>query len=319
MADAELGDEQMGEDPTTRRLEETVAAMMGMDSAMYMPTGSMCNKVAVSALTKPGDALVCDHLAHVYRFEGGGSAVLSGIVFEPLATEKGIFTPEQLDAVMKPGSVYEPRTSLVSIEQTHNFGGGVVWSLEEYEAVCAMARQHGASIFTDGARLLNAVAASGVPADRWAAPVDAVWIDFSKGVGAPGGAAIAGSNEFIATAKRFKYLYGGALRQSGVLAAAALYGIEHNVPRMSDDHDHARILAAGLEETGLDVAAPESNMVFCDPPSDMELQEFIAAMGSEGVRIGAVAGRIRMVTHVNVSTEDIRTAIQAARRVVGGS
>ena len=317
MADAELGDEQMGEDPTTRRLEETVAAMMGMDSAMYMPTGSMCNKVAVSALTKPGDALVCDHLAHVYRFEGGGSAVLSGIVFEPLATEKGIFTPEQLDAVMKPGSVYEPRTSLVSIEQTHNFGGGVVWSLEEYEAVCAMARQHGASIFTDGARLLNAVAASGVPADRWAAPVDAVWIDFSKGVGAPGGAAIAGSNEFVATAKRFKYLYGGALRQSGVLAAAALYGIEHNVPRMSDDHDHARILAAGLEETGLDVAVPESNMVFCNPPSDIELQEFIAAMGSEGVRIGAVAGRIRMVTHVNVSTEDIRTAIQAARRVVG--
>ena len=319
MAEADVGDEQMGEDPTTRRLEEVVAEMMAMEAAMYMPTGSMCNKVAVSTLTKPGDAVVCDYLAHVYRFEGGGSAVLSGIVFEPLATEKGIFTPQQLEAVMKPGSVYEPRTSLVSLEQTHNFGGGVVWSLGEYKAVCAIARDHGASIYTDGARLLNAVAATGVAADRWAAPVDAVWIDFSKGVGAPGGAAIAGSADFIETATRFKYLYGGAMRQSGVLAAAALYGLDHNVPRMSNDHDHAKTLAAGLEEAGLDVAAPESNMVFCHPPSDMEIQEFIAAMGSEGVRIGAVAERIRMVTHVDVSTEDITTAIQAVRRVIGGS
>jgi len=319
MAEAEVGDEQMGEDPTTRRLEERVAEMMGMAAAMYMPTGSMCNKVAVSALTKPGDALVCDHLAHVYRFEGGGSAVLSGIVFEPLATEKGIFTPQQLEAVMKPGSVYEPRTSLVSIEQTHNFGGGVVWSLEQYEAVCVTAREHGASIFTDGARLLNAVAASGVAAERWAALVDAIWIDFSKGVGAPGGAAIAGSTDFIESARRFKYLYGGAMRQSGVLAAAALYGLDHNVPRMPDDHAHADELAAGFREIGLEVAEPESNMVFCGPPPGMELAEFVAAMGTEGVRIGAVAGRIRMVTHVDVSTDDITTAIQAARRVVSES
>ncbi len=319
MAEADVGDEQMGEDPTTRQLEEAVAEMMGMEVAMYMPTGSMCNKVAVSTLTKPGDALVCDYLAHVYRFEGGGSAVLSGIVFEPLATEKGIFTPQQLEAVMKPGSVYEPRTSLVSIEQTHNFGGGVVWSLEEYEAVCATARDHGASIYTDGARLLNAVAATGVAADRWAAPVDAVWIDFSKGVGAPGGAAIAGSAEFIEAARRFKYLYGGAMRQSGVLAAAALYGLDHNVPRMPDDHAHADSLAAGLRELGLEVAEPESNMVFCGPPPGMELAGFISAMGSEGVRIGAVAGRVRMVTHVDVSSDDIATAIQAVRRVIGES
>jgi threonine aldolase len=319
MAEADVGDEQMGEDPTTRQLETAVAEMMGMELAMYMPTGSMCNKVAVSALTKPGDALVCDYLAHVYRFEGGGSAVLSGIVFEPLATEKGIFTPQQLEAVMKPGSVYEPRTSLVSIEQTHNFGGGVVWSLEEYEAVCATARDHGASIYTDGARLLNAVAATGVAADRWAAPVDAVWIDFSKGVGAPGGAAIAGSAEFIEAARRFKYLYGGAMRQSGVLAAAALYGLDHNVPRMPDDHAHADSLAAGLRELGLEVAEPESNMVFCGPPPGMELAGFISAMGSEGVRIGAVAGRVRMVTHVDVSSDDIATAIQTVRRVIGES
>lgn len=316
MADAELGDEQMGEDPTTKRLEESVAELLETEAAMLMPTGSMCNKVGVSALTRPGDALVCDHLAHVYRFEGGGSAVLSGIVFEPITTAKGVFTSEQLEAVMKPGSVYEPRTALVSIEQTHNFGGGVVWSLDEYEAACATAREHGASLFTDGARLLNAVAASGVPAARWAAPVDGVWIDFSKGVGAPGGAAIAGSEEFITAARRFKYLYGGGMRQSGVLAAAALYGLEHNVPRLVEDHEHARTLADGLRDAGLDVADPESNMVFCEAPETLGLAGFLDAMATEGVRVSGVAGRARFVTHVGVSAGDIASVVDAAKRVV---
>jgi len=315
MAEAEVGDEQLGEDPTTRRLEETIADLLGTEAAMYMPTGSMCNKVAVSAFTKPGDAVVCDHLAHVLRFEGGGSAVLSGVVFETIVTDRGIFTPDQLAAVMNPGNLYQPRTSLVSIEQTHNFGGGSVWTIEEYEAVVAQARAHDAAVYTDGARLLNAVVATGIPAARWAAPVDAVWIDFSKGVGAPGGAAIAGSKEFLDTAIRFKYLYGGALRQSGILAAAALYGLEHNVPRMADDQANARRLAVGLTDLGIEVAEPESNMVFCTPPTGLE--QFIEAMGSEGVRIGAVAGRIRMVTHVGVSAQDVETVIGAARRAIG--
>jgi threonine aldolase len=313
MAEAEVGDEQLGEDPTTRRLEETVADLLGMEAAMYMPTGSMCNKVAVSVLTRPGDAVVCDHLAHVFRFEGAGPAVLSGIVFEPIVTERGIFTPDQVTAVMNPGSVYQPRTSLVSLEQTHNFGGGSVWTIDEYEAVCATAREHRASIYTDGARLLNAVVATGVPADRWAAPVDAIWIDFSKGVGAPGGAAIAGASDFIEAASRFKYMYGGALRQSGILAAAALYGLEHNVPRMSEDHANARRLATGLAELGIDVAEPESNMVFCSPDDP---QAFIDAMAAEGVRVFFVAGRIRMVTHVGVSADDIELVIEAARRAI---
>jgi len=317
MATAEVGDEQMGEDPTTRRLEDAIAELLDTEAAMFMPTGSMCNKVAVSTLTRPGDALVCDHLAHVYRFEGGGSAVLSGIVFEPIATDKGIFTADQLAAVMKQGSVYEPRTALVSIEQTHNFGGGVVWTLDEYLAVCAVAREHGASIFTDGARLLNAVAASGVAASEWAAPVDAVWIDCSKGLGAPGGAVIAGSEAFVAAAKRFKYLYGGAMRQSGVLAAAAIYGLEHNFPRMAEDHENARVLAAGLADAGLEVAEPESNMVFCVAPQDLGLDGFLQAMAEEGVRGYGVAGRARFVTHVGVDAAGIKTAIEAAKRVVG--
>lgn len=318
MASAEVGDEQRGEDPTTRRLEEAIAGMLSTDAALFMPTGSMCNKVAVSVLTRPGDAVVCDHLAHLFRFEGGGSAVLSGIVFEPIATERGIFTSEQLAAVMNPGSVYQPRTSLVSLEQTHNFGGGAVWSIDEYEAVCAAARNAGAAVYTDGARLLNAVTATGIAADRWAAPVDAVWIDFSKGVGAPGGAAIAGSAGFIEAARRFKFLYGGAMRQSGILAAAALYGLEHNVPRFAEDHANAARLAEGLAGAGLDVAAPESNMVFCHPPAPLDATGFIAAMAAEGVRIIEVAGRIRMVTHLGVSTADIDRTIVAAERVASG-
>lgn len=314
MAEAEVGDAQLDEDPTTRRLEETVAEMLGTEAAMYMPTGAMCNKVAVAALTRPGDAVVCDHLAHVFRFEGGGPAALSGVVFEPIVTKRGIFTAEQLAAVMNPGNLYQPKTSLVSLEQTHNFAGGTVWSIDEYEAVCATAREHGAAIYTDGARLLNAVEASGVTADRWAAPVDAIWIDFSKGVGAPGGAAIAGSEEFLDAARRFTYMIGGALRQSGILAAAALYGLEHNVPRMAEDHSNARRLANGLADLGIDVAEPESNMVFCSPEGGT--QPFIEAMAAEGVRIGVVAGRIRMVTHIGVSGADVEAVIAAARRVV---
>lgn len=316
MAEAEVGDEQLGEDPTTRRLEERVADLLGTEAALFLPTGSMCNKVAVSALTRPGDAVVCDNLAHVYRFEGGGPAVLSGVVFEPIVTERGIFTPDQLEAVMNPGSVYQPRTSLVSIEQTHNFGGGAVWTFDAYRAVCDTARRHDAAIYTDGARLLNAVTATGVPADRWAEPVDAIWIDFSKGVGAPGGAAIAGSSTFMTAAQRFKYMFGGALRQSGILAAAALHGLDNNVPRLADDHANARRLAEGLRETGLEVAEPESNMVFCQPPPELGLDGFIAAMAREGVRVSQAAGSIRMVTHVGVGRDDVDQAIDAARRVM---
>lgn len=319
MAAAEVGDEQLGEDPTTRRLEEEVATLLGTDAALFMPTGSMCNKVAVSALTRPGDALVCDHLSHVFRFEGGGSAVLSGIVFEPVVTEKGYFTPKQMEAVMNPGSVYQPRTSLVVLEQTHNFGGGTIWPFDQYEEVCAAARRHGAAVYTDGARLLNAVMATGIEASLWATPVDAIWIDFSKGVGAPGGAAIAGSAEFVEKANRFKYLYGGAMRQSGILAAAALHGLEHNVPRLADDHANARRLAMGLRDLGLSVAEPESNMAFCDPPPQLGLAGFIDAMGSEGVRISQAAGRARMVTHVGVGAPDIDEALAAAERVVARS
>jgi threonine aldolase len=315
MAEAEVGDEQLGEDPTTRRLEERIADLLGKPVALFLPTGSMCNKVAVSAFTRPGDAVVCDHRAHVYRFEGGGPAVLSGIVFEPIVTDDGHFTPDQLIAVMSPGSVYQPRTALVTLEQTHNFAGGTVWPLDLYRAVCDTARRNEASVVTDGARLLNAVAASGVEARRWADPVDAIWIDFSKGLGGPGGAAIAGSQEAMEEANRFKYLYGGAMRQSGILAAAALYALDNHVERLADDHANARRLGDGLADLGLDVLPVQSNMVFAAPPSGMTTTAFVDALSDEGVRVGAVSPtHLRMVTHLGVRAPDVDAALAAIRR-----
>jgi threonine aldolase len=317
MANAQVGDEQLGEDPTTRRLEERVAELLGTAAALFLPSGSMCNKVAVSALTSPGEAVVCDSRAHVLRFEGGGSAVISGILFEPIITPTGHFTPEQLEKVMNPGNLYQPRTSLVALEQTHNLAGGTVWPFDLYEAVCATARSRGASVYTDGARLLNAVIATGVDAHRWAEPVDAVWIDFSKGLGAPGGAAIGGSVDFIASANRFKYLYGGAMRQSGILAAAAIYALDNNVERLADDHSNAARLAEGLIALGLDVVEPQSNMVFITAPNAMSADAFADAIHGEGVRVSAMSDTmVRMVTHLDVSAEDVETAVEAVARVV---
>jgi len=313
MAEAEVGDEQLGEDPTTAALERRVSEMLGTEAAVLLPTGSMCNKVGVASLTRPGDAVVVDSMAHVLRFEGGGPAVLSGVVFEPIATTLGHFTPEQFLAVANVGSVYQSRTSLVCLEQTHNFAGGTVWPLARYRAVCDTAREFGAAVFTDGARLFNAVAASGIPAAEWAAPVDALWVDCSKAVGAPGGAVLAGSAEVVERATRFKYLFGGAMRQSGVLAAAALYGLDHNVPRLAEDHRRAADLAAGLASAGCDVQVPETNMVFFDPsPAGCAADRFVAEMGRRGVRTSTAAGRVRAVTHVGVDDEGIAAAVAAA-------
>lgn len=316
MAIAEVGDEQRGEDPTTNRLQDRVAELLGTDGAVLFPTGSMCNKAGVGALTRPGDAVVCEAMAHVMRFEGGGASAISGVMFEPLVTDRGWFTPSDLDAVPVGGNVYQSRSSLVCMENTHNFAGGTVWPIEVYESVAAKARERGSSVFTDGARLLNAVVASGIAADRWAAPVDGIWIDLSKGLGCPGGAVLAGSADFLAEANRFKYLLGGAMRQSGVLAAAGLYALDHHVDRLADDHEHARRLAEGLADAGFAVEAPETNMVYFDPaPVGLTLEAAVAAFEERGIRVVALAGRVRAVTHLGVSGSQVERAIEAAGEI----
>ncbi len=318
MASAEVGDEQRGEDPTTNLLQERVADLLGTEAAVFLVSGSMCNKVAVAALTRPGDSVVCDHRAHLYRWEAGGPAVTSGVVFDPIETDDGHFSADQLGERLQAGSKYVPRTALVALEQTHNFAGGTVWPLERYEAVCATAHGGGAAVLVDGARLLNAVVASGVAAHRWAAPTDAIWIDFSKGLGAPFGAALAGSRAFVDEAIRFQYVFGAALRQSGIMAAAALHALDHNVERLAEDHTRARRLAGGLAELGCRVADRiDTNLVYFDPtPAGLGPDAFCTALADEGVRMGAVRGSVRAVTHLDVDDRDIDATLAAAARVL---
>ncbi len=248
MAAAEVGDEQRGQDPTTAELERRVAEMLGQEAAVFLPSGTMCNEIALRLHIRPGgDELLLDRSAHPIVAEAGGPAALAGAMISPLDGDGGIFTAEQLEAALHvDGSRYAPRSRLVSVEQTSNMGGGRIWPLPRIEEVLAVAREHGLRAHLDGARLMNAVVASGVSAQEYASGFDTAWIDFSKGLGAPVGAVLAASAELIEEAWRYKQMMGGALRQSGILAAACLYALDHHVERLAEDHENARRLAEGL-------------------------------------------------------------------------
>jgi threonine aldolase len=318
MAEAEVGDEQQRRDPTVTRLCEEVAGRLGQEAAVFLPSGTMCNAVAVATHTRPGDAIVMDRQGHVARAETAGAAVISGVMFDYVDGERGIFSAEQLEAAMPPGNIYRPGVSLVCLEQTHNFGGGTVWPLDSWEAVVDRAHQRGARVHVDGARLYNAVVASGVDAATWAAGVDSVWIDFTKGLGAPIGAVLAGSADFIEAAWYWKHRLGGAMRQAGIAAAGCLYALEHHIDRLADDHDHARRLAEGLRARGLEVDEVATNMCWIHPASvGMTPSELATALAGHGVRVSEVGDRVRAVTHLDVSADDIGTALEAAAAVVG--
>src|SRR5512147_2693009 len=248
MAEAEVGDEQNREDPTVNRLQARVAALLGKEAALFLPSGTMCNQVAFAVHCRPGDEILLHELAHPLLYEAGGPAALVGAVLRPLPGPRGIFTADQVRAAVRPAVHYMPRTRAVSVEQTANIVGGVCWALSEVEAVCAAGRAHGLACHMDGARLLNAVVSTGTPARAFAAPFDSVWIDLTKGLGAPVGAVLAGSRAFIEEAWRYKQRLGGAMRQAGIIAAAGLYALEHHVERLADDHERARRLARGLAE-----------------------------------------------------------------------
>lgn len=315
IAGAEVGDEQRGEDPTVNELQRRAAELLGHEAALFVVTGTMCNRLGVAAWTRPGDVVVIERDAHLMRYETGGPALMSGILFEQLPGDRGTFTPEQLDEVMTEGTVHIPPTTLVALEQTHNMAGGAVWPLDRYQAVAALAHERGARVHVDGARLLNAVVASGVAADVWGGAVDSVWIDFTKGLGAPIGAVLAGPADFIADARRFKHLFGGALRQAGIAAAGCLHALDHHVERLAEDHANATRLAAGLAEAGIDVEAPDTNMLYFSPPAGWTLGAFLGAVQAEGVRMGPVGRRVRAVTHLDVSAADIEVAIEVVGAV----
>ena len=317
MAEAEVGDEQRKADPTVNRLQDRMAELLGKERALFLPTGTMCNLIAVGAHTRPGDAIVLEHSGHVLRSETSGAAAVNGCVIETIRGDRGTFTPDQLAEVLTPGNQYVPPTRLVCLEQTHNFAGGTIWPLDRYEAVAALARQQGVAVHTDGARLMNAVVASGIDAAAWAAPVDTIWIDFTKGLGAPTGSVLAGPADLMEQAWLLKHRFGGAMRQAGIVAAGCLHALDHHVERLAEDHEHARRLADGLTALGLDVTPPETNLVYVDPrPVGIDAATFAAAMAERGVEISTLAGRNRLCTHLDVSAGDVERALEAAGAVV---
>lgn len=322
MCQAEVGNEQNREDPTVNLLVEMVCDLLGKEDAVYLPSGTMCNQIAFRVHCSHGDEIIMDETAHPIHSEAGGVAALSGAMIRTVKGKRGIFTAGQVEEALRdPNNFHNPRSRLVSIEQTTNFGGGAVWPLDTIREVCETAHRHGLAVHMDGARLFNAVVASGVSAREYAKDVDSVFVDFSKGLGAPVGAVLAGSKEFIREAWRFKHQFGGAMRQAGIIAAACIYALRHHVDRLQEDHDNARFLADGLSSIdGIAVEPVETNIVFFDVAGlGVTAAEFCERLLNKGVRMVPVsATRIRAVTHLDVNRADIAFAIDAAAECARG-
>ena len=323
MCDAEVGDEQKGEDPTVNLVQEMVAELLGKEAALFLPSGTMCNEISIRVHCRPGDEMLAHRTAHPIHFETGGPAALAGVNVQALDGPRGQYDAATADAAIRPDSRYMPRSRLLWVEQTSNLGGGSVWPLARIDAVTAVARRRGLRSHLDGARLLNAVVATGVSARAYAADFDSAWIDFTKGLGAPVGAALAGSRDFIKDAWRHKQQMGGAMRQAGIIAAGGVYALRHHVERLADDHANARRLAEGLAElpgVSIDPATVETNLVFLDVTGALDAPTAVERLLSLGVRMGAIGPRtIRAVTHLDVDKAGIERALDAARAVFGAA
>ena len=318
MMAAPVGDDVYGEDLATNALEEKVAAYLGTEAALYMPTGTMANQVAIRVHTRPGDEILLESTSHVYLWEGGGPAVHSGVTCRTIDGTWGILEPEQLAGRIRPNDDHSVRTRLVVLENTHNRGGGTVYPPEKVAAISAWAREHQLAMHLDGARLWNAVVASGVPAEAWCRHFDTVSVCFSKGLGAPVGSALAGPREFIRQARKIRKLFGGAMRQIGYLAAACSYAMDHHIERLADDHAHAKLLAeAAATVPGFRLVPPkvETNLVWFDVDAAFgTAQDVVAAMKAQGVLVSALGRQtVRICTHLDASRADCERAADAIR------
>ena len=325
MANAEVGDEQRNEDPTVLELCSMVAELLGKDAALFLPSGTMCNEIAYRTHTQPGDEIILHETSHAMHFEAGAPAALSGVMLRPLPGERGMFTADQVRGAIRGDRLpHFQRSRLVSVENTTNLGGGAVWGVDALDEISEAARERGLSTHMDGARLMNAVVASGVAASEFARGYDSVWIDMSKGLGAPVGGVLAGSHEFIARALRHKHQFGGAMRQAGIIAAAGVYALKHNVDRLADDHDNARRFArliARIDGIEVDPDAIDTNMIYFNVAgTGLAAPEVSDRLQEHGVRIGPMGEHLmRAVTHLDVDTAGVEEAAQALRVVVGGS
>jgi threonine aldolase len=318
MARAEVGDEQLGDDPTVNLLCERVADLLGKEAAVFMPSGTMCNVAATLVHCAPGDEILAHETAHMIAREGGAHAALGGFQIMPLQGAGGRFSSDTLRAALHPRTRYQAPQTLVSAEQTANIGGGTIWTKAALDEIVAIARSAGLATHMDGARLFNATVATGVPARDMAAGWDSAWIDFSKGLGAPIGGALAGTRAFIDAVWRWKQRLGGSMRQAGICAAACVYALDHHVNRLADDHANARALARGLSQiAGIEVQQPETNLVFFVPDgAGIGGAEMVAALRQRGVLLAMMDGRIRACTHLDVTAAMIEETIGQVREIV---
>lgn len=315
MADAEVGDDVYGEDPTVNRLEAVAAERLGKEAGLFLPSGTMGNQVAIRCQTQPGDEVIVEAGAHPFHYEAGGAALISGVMFRLVPGPSGVLQADQLRAQLRGGDVHYAPQSLICVEDTSNRGGGTVWPLPALDAVAQVAHDHGAAAHVDGARLFNAVVASGVPAARRVRDYDTVTFCLSKGLGAPVGSVLCGTRDLVAMARRVRKSLGGGMRQAGILAAAGLYALEHNVDRLADDHARAATLARGLRALGLDVQDPPSNMVYVGVDDAAAVR---AGLAERGVRCNPVAAdRLRLVLHLDVDDAGVHHALSAFREVLG--
>jgi threonine aldolase len=318
MAEAEVGDDVYGEDPTVNRLEERVAGLLGLEAALFVPSGTQANQIAMGLHCRQGDEVITEAGSHIIQYEGGALAALWGIQPQSLPGDRGLLLPEQVAEAARGENVHAPRSRLLSLENTHNRGGGTVWPLERFRAVVEAGRKAGLAVHLDGARLFNAQVATGTPAASWAKLTDTTSVCFSKGLGAPLGSALAGSAALIREARRLRKRLGGGMRQAGILAAAALHALDHHMDRLAEDHANTRRLAAGLAEmTGVKVnpSQVETNILlveFTRPAGEM-----VSQLASLGVLLNATGTHTaRLVCHLDVSAADIDEALSRIRRAL---
>jgi threonine aldolase len=319
MMEAEVGDEQGGSDPTVWALCDRTAALLGKEAAMFMPSGTMCNQVAIATHCRPGDEILAHEDAHIQSSEAGGPGAIAGVMIRGLQGARGVFSAETLREAIRPVNRYSPPQRLVEVEQTANKGGGTCWQVTELKAVADVAHQHGMKVHMDGARVLNAAVALKAAAADVVADCDTVWLDFTKGLGAPLGAVLAGPRDFIGEAWRWKQRLGGSMRQGGLNAAACIYALQHNVDRLADDHANAAALARGMAQIpGITVETPETNLVFFDTTgTGLTAAAFAARLRPLGVTV-SVSGayRGRACTHLDVTAAHIEEALSIMRGIV---
>jgi threonine aldolase len=320
MADAEVGDDVFGEDPTVNLLQEKVADMLGKEVALFMASGTMANQVAINAHTQPGQEIILEKDAHIFHYEAGGPALLSGVQLYPIPGQNGCLTADQVEQAIRPKDDHYPQSSLVCLENTHNRAGGTIYPIEEIVRICKLAKSNCLKMHLDGARLWNACVARGCSLEDYARHFDSVAVCFSKGLGAPVGSMLAGSTEFIKLAHKYRKVYGGGMRQVGILAAAALYAVEHNFQRLDEDHKNAKKLAeaiSGLSGIFIDLQSVQTNIIFIDvKESKYTAHQAEEVLKSHGLLVLALSPtRLRAVTHLDIIEKDIETAIQIFHKV----